>query len=63
MKASGGFPIVVSEDQLREAHRIAVESTGIRASHTGTAGLAGLMELQRRGDLFENESIGVIFTG
>ncbi|MGZ7080511.1 MAG: hypothetical protein ACXVJT_13955, partial [Thermoanaerobaculia bacterium] len=63
MKASGGFPIVVSEELLLEAHRIAVASTGIRASCTGTAGLAGLMELQRRGEIGRNEAVGVIFTG
>lgn len=63
MLASGGFPIVVSEELLLEANRIAVASTGIRASHTGTAGLAGLMELQRRGEIAENEAVGVIFTG
>ncbi|MEO8033166.1 MAG: pyridoxal-phosphate dependent enzyme [Acidobacteriota bacterium] len=63
MLASGGSPVVVSEERLLEANRTARESTGIHASHTGTAGLAGLMELQRRGELGENESIGVIFTG
>jgi threonine synthase len=63
MLATGGFPIAVSEELLIEANRIAVASTGIHASHTGTAGLAGLMELQRRGAIGESESLGVIFTG
>lgn len=63
MRASGGFPIIVSEELLLEANRIAVATTGIPASHTGTAGLAGLMELQRRGEIGVNEAVGVIFTG
>jgi threonine synthase len=63
MLATGGFPIVVSEELLVEANRIAAASTGIRASHTGTAGLAGLMDLQRRGEIARNEAVGVIFTG
>jgi len=63
MLATGGFPIVVSEELLLEANRIATASTSIRASHTGTAGLAGLMDLQRRGEIARNEAVGVIFTG
>lgn len=63
MQASGGSPIVVSEELLIEANRVAIASTGIRATCTGTAGLAGLMELQRRGAISENEAVGVIFTG
>ncbi len=63
MIRSGGSPVIVSEEQLLEANRIAVASTGIRASFTGTAGLAGVMELQRRGEIAENEAVGVIFTG
>lgn len=61
MHESGGFPIVVSEEMLLEANRIAVATTGIRASHTGTAGLAGLIAL--RGEIRANEAVGVIFTG
>lgn len=61
MRESGGFPIVVSEEMLLEANRVAVASTGIHASHTGTAGLAGLIAL--RGEIRANEALGVIFTG
>jgi len=63
MRESGGYPVVVSEDLLIEANRVAFETTGIPASHTGTAGLAGLMELQRRGEIAKDEAVGVIFTG
>lgn len=63
MLKSGGFPIVVSEEQLLEANRVARAATGLRVSPTGTAGLAGLMELRRRGEIAKNEALGVIFTG
>jgi len=63
MHESGGFPIAVSEEQLLETNRYAHEATGIRATPTGTAGLAGLLQLHRAGLLGENEALGVIFSG
>jgi threonine synthase len=63
MLASGGAPVVVSEERLKEANAIAVETTGIPADFTGTAGLAGAIELQHRGEIAHDESIGVLFTG
>jgi threonine synthase len=54
MQSSGGFPVVVSEERLIEAQRMA----GDRVSATGAAGLAGLLELQPGG-----ESSLVLFTG
>jgi threonine synthase len=43
MRATGGAPIVVSEDALARAHDLARRHTAVAASHTGTAGLAGLL--------------------
>ncbi|HET8797182.1 MAG TPA: pyridoxal-phosphate dependent enzyme [Thermoanaerobaculia bacterium] len=63
MRASGGGPVLVTEELLGEANRIAVAATGIRATATGTAGLAGLMALERRGEIGDNEAVGVVFTG
>jgi threonine dehydratase len=63
MRESGGYPVVVPEELLIEANRVAFEATRIPASCTGTAGLAGLMELQRRGEIEKDEAVGVIFTG
>jgi len=60
---SGGWPLVVSEDVLREAHDLAREATGIRVSHTGAAGLAGLIELRRSGIVQPGEAVAVLFTG
>jgi threonine synthase len=53
MRVSGGWPVVVSEEQLAAAHRLA----GPGVSATGAAGLAGVLALP--GD----EATAVLFTG
>jgi threonine synthase len=93
MQASGGYPVVVSEERLLEAQRLGNlyashehrdeneltaphpkrrvrgrdVSTGSLAgsgvSATGSAGLAGLLELQERGEIAEGEMSLVLFTG
>jgi threonine synthase len=63
MVASGGRPLIVDEPTLADANRLARELTGIDVDPTGTAGFAGLLDLQRRGELDEHESVAVIFTG
>jgi threonine synthase len=63
MLATDGAPVLVSEDLLREANALAREATGVAVSHTGSAGLAGLLELARRGELHDAERVAVLFTG
>ncbi len=63
MVEGGGFPIVVSEDTLIEANRLAGRLTGIDVDHTGSAGLAGLMHLHESGAIQSDESVAVLFTG
>ena len=63
MLITGGSPILVDEAMLVEANDVARATTGIEADHTGTAGLAGLMELVRQGSVGPMESVGVLFTG
>lgn len=63
MMMTGGVPLVVSEDSLAEAHRLVSEHTEIPAEPTGTAGLAGLLELNEREMLSSNEVSAVLFTG
>jgi threonine synthase len=63
MLATDGFPVLVAEDDLREANDLAREATGIDVDHTGSAGLAGLLELSRRGALGAGERVAVLFTG
>ena len=61
--ASGGSPVVVDEATLLEANDIARSTTGIDVDPTGSAGLAGLLELRRHGLVGSNETVAVIFTG
>jgi threonine synthase len=63
MIETGGWPIVASEQELREANDLAGSATGIPADHTGTAGLAGLLHLTKRAVPMNGESIAVLFTG
>jgi threonine synthase len=58
MRASGGRPVVVDEAIIARARDLAWKHTGIHASATGTAGLAGAMSLS---DL--RGSIALIFSG
>ena len=62
MVKSGGDALVVSEERLREANRIGREATKTAVSHTGSAGLAGLMDVFRD-DLGEGTQAAVLFTG
>ncbi|HTN52781.1 MAG TPA: pyridoxal-phosphate dependent enzyme [Anaeromyxobacter sp.] len=43
MRASGGAPVVVGEELIARAHDLAARHTALRASATGTAGLAGVL--------------------
>jgi threonine synthase len=63
MAATGGTTVVANEDTLREANRLARESTGIAVSHTGSAGLAGLLCLRRDGVIASGERVGLLFSG
>lgn len=53
MRESGGWPVVVSEEQLMAAQRLA----GAPVSATGSAGLAGVLALP------SEEATAVLFTG
>jgi threonine synthase len=59
---SGGEPVVVSEDQIAAAHALGNEA-GYNVDPTGTAGLAGLIELRSRGLAGPRERVAVLFTG
>jgi len=63
MAATGGRPVVVDEATLLQANRWALETTGIAVSHTGSAGLAGLLQLRRDGVIAAGERVGVLFSG
>jgi threonine synthase len=57
MRSSGGAPIVVREEVVERAHALARAHTSIRASPTGTAGLAGVLAERPSG------SAAVVFSG
>ena len=63
MLATGGRSVLVDESTLQQANEIARATTDINVDHTGSAGLAGLLELRRQGAIQANETCQVLFTG
>jgi threonine synthase len=63
MLLTGGRPLVVAEDTLAEAHRLAVARTGIPVDPTGSSGLAGLVDMRRSGEIGDHDRVAVLFTG
>ena len=69
MLASGGWPLVASEDDFRRAHRVAHRHTGIEVCPTGASGLGGLLALTAASDgsgaagVSPGERVAVLFTG
>ena len=61
MHRSHGGAVVASEDDVLMANEIGCRTTGIDASHTGTAGLAGLLAI--RDHVAADERVAVIFSG
>lgn len=57
----GGSVVVASEMAIIEAHDLGVAATGIPASATGTAGLAGLLAIREQ--VADDERVAVIFSG
>ena len=69
MLASGGWPLVASEDDFRRAHRLAHRHTDIDVCPTGASGLGGLLALGAASDgagttgVSPGERVAVLFTG
>ncbi|HLN68111.1 MAG TPA: pyridoxal-phosphate dependent enzyme [Streptosporangiaceae bacterium] len=63
MLLTGGRPLVVAEDTLAEAYRLAVARTGIPVDPTGSSGLAGLLDMRRSGEIGDHDRVAVLFTG
>jgi threonine synthase len=62
MTATDGDVLVVSEERLRQANRLGRDVAGISVSHTGSAGLAGLMDVFT-GHVPDASNVAVLFTG
>jgi len=60
---TGGRPVVVREERLEEANELARSLTGIDVDHTGSAGLAGLMDLLDQEPALRRARVAVIFSG
>ncbi len=58
MRETDGAPVVVDEEAISRALRLAHDHTGIAASATGAAGLAGVLTAAR-----PDESLAVVFSG
>ena len=61
LDATHGDVVVAREAAVVEAHRLLQRSTGIDATATGTAGLAGLIAL--RSEIGDGERIAVVASG
>ncbi|MCA9709940.1 MAG: hypothetical protein KDK70_29140, partial [Myxococcales bacterium] len=61
MIRTGGAPIVADEATLVAAHEAVVRHTAVRASATGTAGVAGLLAAE--GEALAGEIVAVLLTG
>jgi threonine synthase len=62
MLTTGGQPVVASEERLLQAHALATRA-GYHADPTGTASLAGLLELLERGVVTTASRVVVLLTG
>ena len=63
MLTTDGQALVVNEDEIAQANDIGMKATGIEVDPTGSAGLAGLAQLCRRGLIGGDERAAVLFTG
>lgn len=61
MADTDGFPVVATEDNVVRAHELAHRHTSIAVSATGSAGLAGLLQI--RSEIRDDERVVVIFSG
>lgn len=62
MLATGGRPLVVTEECLARAHELG-HAAGYPVDPTGSAGLAGLLDLVAGGGVGPDDRVAILFTG
>jgi len=60
---SGGRAVVVAEKNIARAWELAGSCTSMAPCATGSAGLAGFLQLQQDGDIGRHEAVVLFFTG
>ena len=60
---SGGWPVVVEESAVVEAHRVGHAVLGLDVSATGTAGMAGILDPELSTSITPDESVLAFATG
>lgn len=60
---SGGRAEIIDEQQIARANAMARQHTDMTPCATGTAGLAGLLQLTAAGDIGQDENVALYFTG
>ncbi len=63
MFRSGGIPITVTEQELKDANTLAKKITKINVDHTGSSGFSGYIKLKNLGIISKTASTAVFFTG
>lgn len=63
MAASGGTATLADDATLRQANALALKTSATAVSPTGSAGLAGLMQLRREGLIATGARVGLLYTG
>jgi threonine synthase len=60
---SGGWPVVIDEATALRAHAVVNDISGIRASATGTAGVAGLLDRELAAAVASTDRVLALVTG
>lgn len=60
---SGGRAVVIPEEKIARAYELVRQNTELEVSATGTAGLAGLLELRSASVISPDARVGLFFTG
>ena len=63
MLKSGGWPVVITEEQVAKVHEAAHATTKIDVEPTGTAGLSGALDEDTRRAMDSTDTVVALFTG